>query len=660
MARYEYDRNLVEQALGSLNSAVSAINNTNTDIQKGVNQIMNARGAGDLGINASAFTSIQPEILSYIEEIESSIKSKAAEIEEYSAASGVQKFFSTAGMSVLKLIEGIGTAGENLIDGGASLLAWGSGLFGNKDFQDSVAEWIKKDHVGDFFYNQYENGALKDINKYSVMSHTGTAANVLKGIGVATGYVLASSIPGVGLGASTALATVGGIGSGTQQGLQLGQTFNEAFKNGVKDGLVAGGTTLVIGGAVKALSNASKAAGILNGSDDAANALSKAANSADDAANAVTQAANSADDVAGAVTKAVNSADDVANATTKALSSADDVANATTKALSSADDVANATTKALSSADDVANAATKAANSADDVVNAAAKASKIPLHQKIGNSIINKMQAHPTMTKLAAGGAGLVNVNQKINAAGVSNQYRLINGINPVTAQESIPTAQTDSNYEILASRSLSDPTSNIPETVPTPTMETPSGTAPSGNNPSGYNPSGNYGGSGGGNGGGGSTPTPTPITTPPPTQTPNVNNITTGYNPGTSTGFSSGASTGAGSTAEAILDEIGNNATSIEEIRTHIPTSTNPILTKLGMKKASSIPVIAGLGAAAVAGIGGKVYLDKKRDAEENDEEEIEKLDHEETKPITIEEEAETDEEPDYITPDQEIAFQE
>ena len=50
------------------------------------------------------------------------------------------------------------------------------------------------------------------------------------------------------------------------------------------------------------------------------------------------------------------------------------------------------------------------------------------------------------------------------------------------------------------------------------------------------------------------------------------------------------------------------------------IPTSSTPITTTTeNSSKKSIIPVIAGLGAAAVAGIGTKAYLDKKEENENN-----------------------------------------
>ena len=96
-----------------------------------------------------------------------------------------------------------------------------------------------------------------------------------------------------------------------------------------------------------------------------------------------------------------------------------------------------------------------------------------------------------------------------------------------------------------------------------------------------------------------------------------------------------------------------------------NIPTSSTPITTppQTTKPKNTIIPVIAGLGAAAIAGIGTKAYLDKKE--KEKDEDEIEVLDDEEWNNTDSLELDYTDgnnaeEEIDYITPTSQYAYQE
>ena len=92
----------------------------------------------------------------------------------------------------------------------------------------------------------------------------------------------------------------------------------------------------------------------------------------------------------------------------------------------------------------------------------------------------------------------------------------------------------------------------------------------------------------------------------------------------------------------------------------TNIPTSASPITTTTttGTKK-SIIPVIAGLGSAAVAGIGTKAFLDKKEEANEETEDfEAEEWTEEDQLDIDYSEAMEEDR--DYLDPSDEFAYQE
>ena len=150
-------------------------------------------------------------------------------------------------MGALKIIEGFIGVNENVIDGLVSIVGFIDGIFSSR-FQDCLGEFIKKDWVGDTTAKWYEEGWLKNVNKYSYMSHQSTAANVLKGVGNAVGYIALSCIPYVGFAVSTAAATMGAIGSGTQSGLQQGMSYNQAFGQGAKQGAVALATSLITKG----------------------------------------------------------------------------------------------------------------------------------------------------------------------------------------------------------------------------------------------------------------------------------------------------------------------------------------------------------------------------------------------------------------------------
>ena len=329
MARYTYNASLVTQTLDKLYSACDSLDSTNVDIKKGIDMINNARGAENISVDFSPITGYQSSVVDYIETMAKEIKGKAQEIEEYQDAPWYKKLFATIGMGALKLVEGLASFVEQIGDGLVSIVGFIGGIF-SSDFRDCIGDFVKKDWVGDTTAKWYEEGWLKSVNKYSIMSHESTAANVLKGVGVAAGYVILTGCPAgagtaVSLGVSAAAAAAGGIGSGTQAGLQAGKTFNQAFGQGVKQGAVAAATTLVIGGVANKLGALTKgASSVMNSSDEVVAGLM---NSSDEITNALV---NSSDEITGAALKVADKADETFNAVTKTADKLDD-AGATIK-----------------------------------------------------------------------------------------------------------------------------------------------------------------------------------------------------------------------------------------------------------------------------------------------------------------------------------------
>ena len=329
MARYTYNAGLVTQALDKLYSACDSLDGTNVDMKKGIDMINSARGAENISVDFTPITGYQSSVIDYIETMAKEIKGKAQEIEEYQDAPWYKKLFATIGMGALKLVEGLASFVEQIGDGLVSIVGFIGGIF-SSDFRDCIGEFVKKDWVGDTTAKWYEEGWLKSVNKYSIMSHESTAANVLKGIGVAAGYVVlsvctAGAGTAVSLGVSAAAAAAGGIGSGTQAGLQAGKTFNQAFGQGVKQGAVAAATTLVIGGVANKLGALTKgASSVMNSSDEVVAGLM---NSSDEITNALV---NSSDEITGAALKVADKADETFNAVTKTADKLDD-AGATIK-----------------------------------------------------------------------------------------------------------------------------------------------------------------------------------------------------------------------------------------------------------------------------------------------------------------------------------------
>ena len=247
MGRLVYDATKVASTIEELNNALNAINDMTIELQSGIKKIKEARGIKYVDVNLEQLNKIEELIEDTIEEDIKIIREKAEKIEEYNQLPGILKFFSTAGLAIAKFAEGALSGAESIIDGGASIVGFAVG-WAAPQFQSSIAEFVKKDYVGDWFYQQYEdgNGILEDINAYSYFSHTSTYANIWKGVGYAAPYIVLGST-GVGLVAETAVSGIAGIGQGTQEGLQVGSTFNQAFAGGLWQGAKNAALTYTMG-----------------------------------------------------------------------------------------------------------------------------------------------------------------------------------------------------------------------------------------------------------------------------------------------------------------------------------------------------------------------------------------------------------------------------
>ncbi len=260
--KFCYDDEKVNRSKDLIKEAEKALDSTKENIAKGFSSLLAAANidrspdlAENIRTNEPVIEKFPEDCVSYMEELYKMVKSKQEEIEDYKNANGFKKFGMTIAMAGSKLLEGIASVGENIIDAGATLVGCVGGLF-SSDFQDSCAEFIKKDHVGEAFHNFNE---ATGINKYSAMSENGTMAKVFKGIGVATGYVALAAATGgtvnaiAGAGtmtataANTTVAIVGGLGSGMESGLQQGKDWNGALGEGVKTAAIQGATAYAAG-----------------------------------------------------------------------------------------------------------------------------------------------------------------------------------------------------------------------------------------------------------------------------------------------------------------------------------------------------------------------------------------------------------------------------
>lgn len=371
MAKIKYDPKGVEQVLKELESANRKLDSAHDGIKVAINTIKDARGANYISVDYNWLLKLPKEYQEEIEEQKEKIKKKAEQIEKYNKdideASLQLKVSSTIKMGSLKIIEGLGTAGEQIIDGFASAGGFIAGLFGAKQAQKSIGDWVKKDHVGSWFDEQYEKGALSGINKYSYMSYDGTAAKIFKVVGIATGYIGLTFAGGAAFGAignsasattavqgafatgkaavgslkvSAAVAGLGGVGSGTQTGLQQGKSYNKSFGQGVVTGTIQAGTVFAvhyIGKGINKIVGKIKLRAQKTGTslsviekDPTSSGFNNATNSVDDFANSANSSStNFGNSTASNADDFINNANQTSSSFGKGTtSSADDFANA--------------------------------------------------------------------------------------------------------------------------------------------------------------------------------------------------------------------------------------------------------------------------------------------------------------------------------------------
>lgn len=667
MARYTYNAGLVTQTIDTLYAACDCLDNTNVDIKKGIDMIWNARGAENMNIDFSPITGYQETVVEHIETMATEIKKKATEIEEYQDAPWYKKLFATIGMGALKLVEGLATFVENIGDGLVSIVGFIGGIF-SSEFKNSVAEFVRTDYVGETTAKWYEEGWLKDVNKYSYMSHESTAANVLKGVGTAAGYVILTvatagaggAIAAASTGISAGAAALGGIGSGTQNALKqaqlanpemsAGEAFNSAFGQGVKQGAIAAGTTLLTAGIAKGLQGAKMTGNGLQFFDDV-----------------------------------VTNADDIAN-----LSRGAKILNSAKQGITKVGNTLLNNRAGLAVIEGIQTVGGTAVGGA--AINAAA-----PL---VGASSQFKKNAESTQ---------IDNYIEEVSTPSVAQQlYEETQEV--LAGDDAKPGVATEEE----AAQNLDDlkeqgynPGSGSPETPGTETPGDTNGTDQPGTGDEPTQPSG----------GGTSTPTPgnpgttTPKVTAPPADIPDYpgkddSTPTPGapdpqqpkptypttddvvskvdpVNPGGGGGTPTDKTPGNGGVdavtgGKTSLDENSKETVSSEVLntfgdvsgsfaglsgsKTSIPSSSSPILSSTdGQSSASSfVPLGAGLGAASIAGIGAKAYMDKREKSKETESDDIETEEWAEKDNVEIDYGVETTEEADYLSPADELAFTE
>ena len=674
MARYTYNAGLVTQTIDTLYAACDCLDSTNVDIKKGIDMIYNARGAENMNIDFSPITGYQSQVVEAVEKMASEIKKKANEIEEYQDAPWYKKLFATIGMGALKLVEGLASFVENIGDGLVSIVGFIGGIF-SSEFKNSVAEFVRTDYVGETTAKWYEEGWLKDVNKYSYMSHESTAANILKGVGTAAGYVILTvatagaggAVAAASTGISAAAAAVGGIGSGTQNALKqaqlanpemsAGDAFNSAFGQGVKQGAIAAGTTLLTAGLAKGVQNlgAGKAFATFADKMDDATMLGKAAHGAQNLLNKGADAVMKT----GLGSKAVTGA-------SKILTGAGSYVDDAVMAVGTNPGVSNAVTNI---AQNLVNAGGTSliANAAGSIAGASSQF-KANAQTSEANSYIKEVSTPSVAEQLYTDTQEVLQSEE--NKPGVATEEEAAQNLKDLQDQgyepgsgSTDPTPTPSPTTEGTPNPTAGDvnptprPTGTSSNGGPKPTVTAPEITMPT-SGPSTPPPS---------------TPTPTtpqPTYTDPiisnidpvaPTPTPTGGKVPTGIND-----ITGDADVSKETVSSEVLNTFGEAAGSLSGLsgsKTSIPTSSSPILSSSdGSKSGSSfVPLGAGLGAASIAGIGAKAVMDKREKAKDEESDDLETEEWATQDDVEIDYGMETStEESDYLSPTDELAFTE
>ena len=252
--------NSIPSAGSAISGALSALNSVNG---------MALVGGLQLGNVEAAFDTVTAQVKS----IASQMDKRVGDAKYYSSSTW-DKIWGTAGMVVAKAGEGFLGAFEDIGDGVVSIVGWVGGKLG-ADTQ-WAEDFVAKDWSHDVMDWAYYS---RDISKYSAFTEDSAIAGACEIAGKAAGYMYAGgmfngltglkaleagkvatsasrvgrAVQGVGklalkLGSSstmsaTAVAALGGFGSGTETGLYEGKSFNDAF---TQNGLRAAGTNALL------------------------------------------------------------------------------------------------------------------------------------------------------------------------------------------------------------------------------------------------------------------------------------------------------------------------------------------------------------------------------------------------------------------------------
>lgn len=211
--RYEGDQEKIEEATEKLKEIESDITEIHDDVKTQIDIINSAVSGFEEYLNSVNENNsvVQEDINSLIGILDEQWQL----IQEYNDASYLQRLTTTYTMMATNLFEGGVSVIEDIGDGVIMISATIASPFTDTT---SLQLFAARDLTGEAFDYLYEDGFLKNIEKYSGFSHNSTAANIFKGIGTAGPYILLAST-GVGflssMAADVTIAGISGFGRGS-------------------------------------------------------------------------------------------------------------------------------------------------------------------------------------------------------------------------------------------------------------------------------------------------------------------------------------------------------------------------------------------------------------------------------------------------------------
>lgn len=666
--------NSIPSAGSAVSGALSALNSVNG---------MALIGGLQLGNVEAAFDTVTAQVKS----IASQMDKRVGDAKYYSSSTW-DKIWGTAGMVVAKAGEGFLGAFEDIGDGVVSIVGWVGGKFG-ADTQ-WAEDFVAKDWSHDVMDWAYYS---RDISKYSAFTEDSAIAGACEIAGKAAGYMYAGgalnglmgttgkalSIAGKTIASSstlaaTAVAGIGGMGSGTQTGLYQGKSFMDAVQENGKNQMITNAALAFVGGKLGERASFNRAAKDLAGKgatraeiraarqlirEDLKSGIGGGYNAGQfqGYTDAFTQAGErfgtATRNVIGSGAQAVNA--NVRNILTRgsnpvaktqaqqAAQNANQAFKGNLGTLARENPVSQLGRVGFNGVKGTWNAVT---HPGETLKNAGAAIKSAP-----GNAAkaVGEVIKHPVVALEAAAPVvapvAIAGLDQTVNET-AADQFRETGIVTPdretptgvpkVTGEPIIPDNPAD---QIINGGGTQPPVTEAPPiTQPPTTTQPPITTQPPV--------------------GGGGPSTETPKVTTPTVTTPSVSievptqpQVTTPvveptYPEPTSTVVTPGADTpasdhfgggysGAGGfdgDTEPELSDLDAVKTSIDDIikgnkYSKIPTSAKPLAkAQSGSTGSTVIPLSAGLSAAAAVGLGAKAYLDKKTRSEDEEEDDIER----------------------------------